>query len=1700
MALPRELAHLRIQLKDILDGTDNFDDANLIGEGGFVRVYKGTLSQSKKTIDIAARRFHPHYVQGEVHAEFWKEIMMLHNLKHKNVVKIIGFCDENDEKIIINKYVAKGSLDKYLSDPTLTWMQRLQICVDVAHALKYIHYHDQRDFSVVHRNIKSSKILLNENWEPELYGFEISLKHAKARRHRALLAEDIGTIGYVDPTYKKIGFVTHKSDVYSLGVVLFEVLCGRRAFIPEKCASSLTKTSLYNIRILGSIAILATSFREWKLFGYGTQPPTISTGDSSEHEQPSTQIVTQTDAMAQHDPHTEVPEQTHSPHSSIDSSSKEQPFNPLYTMKRLDQYIHSPNDEFLSILAKSHYKFFTLGDIIDPDLRKQMAQQSFDLFADIAYSCIKKKRPQRPNIDQVVATLEEALKRQREHDLMQSNPAVKVEGLSLKKKLKAENLEHLNVPFTKIVSATKNFAETHLIGSGTYGKVYKGVLELPVEKKNKNNISKRTVAIKRILFREDEQGIEGFIAEILLLTKCKHPNIVSLLGFCHEGSHMILVYEYASNGSLDAYLGNKYNYLTWEQRIKICIDIAHGLHYLHTREEIDQRIIHRDIKSGNILLGKNLEAKISDFGLSKLYPNRTEARSYYTNIIAGTKLYLDPEYAATGKLKRGTDIYSFGVVLFEILSGKIANDRIFTDEDKKGLAPYAQRRFKEGTLHEMMDPKIMEEVDEHISTLNKGLNQDSLITFSKIAYECLAETQVMRPTAEIIIKELEKALVLQKNHKNKLQISFEDISKATQNFNDDNLIGEGPFCKVYKGEGIHAHGCNTIAVKRLNTSSLQGDYDFLMELEILVEHKRENIMGLVGYYNKEDEKIIVCEYAHNGSLDKHLDDISVSWVKRLNICIDVASGLAFLHKGAPTKEMVIHNDIKSSNILLNDEWKAKITDFGLSVIPIEYNERVGGYVDAPFITKESDIYSFGVVLFEVLSGRSIVTDKHKYDQQDLTATKDIVFEHIERYIAPESLNTFRMIASRCIDDEMEKRPTAEEALGQLKKALEIQKNHKNKLQISFEDISKATQNFNDDNLIGEGPFCKVYKGEGIHAHGCNTIAVKRLNTSSLQGDYDFLMELEILVEHKRENIMGLVGYYNKEDEKIIVCEYAHNGSLDKHLDDISVSWVKRLNICIDVASGLAFLHKGAPTKEMVIHNDIKSSNILLNDEWKAKITDFGLSVIPIEYNERVGGYVDAPFITKESDIYSFGVVLFEVLSGRSIVTDKHKYDQQDLTATKDIVFEHIERYIAPESLNTFRMIASRCIDDEMEKRPTAEEALGQLKKALEIQEGYDIWEPKLPKDYKEIIQMSKSPEIYSDKSKKELYYMFFTEGILLQQDTEWFSFGDKGERNKMISASEFSYINDRSPHEWHPIPESKFKKVAEVLDTTNLMIKIKIRTDLLSPNVTYGVHLLFKFCDSSKVSSKPAYVNLKYKKGSETLYAYFATWRDDNWMTVELCRFLNQEEVKPEKIEPKNDIQHVMESDMSVDQVQQLLTNYDEGEKLFSLTEVNGKKHPILPAKEALHDSTNVRLFTLKSSADSRFHEVIELLPQQVFRIDCKIESHMLSPDTKYVCYLVFKLSEQRDGLHCPVKVRDLLQRKTEEAGIIYLIPPSPWNIHDFIKIPRQRTDELMEVEVWKFNSTHDLKNNCLPMNLRFTSYEGTMSGLIVCGLEFRPM
>lgn len=309
----KEFAHLQIPLEDVLKATNNFDDRNIIGDGDFGKVYKGQLLLSGKLVKIAVRRLNGKHRQGYI--EFWTEISVLSLLKHENLVSIIGFCDENNEKIIINNYSAKGSLVAHLSKPRLTWIQRLRICVGVARALSYIHNEDGRSYSVIHRNINSSTILLDNKFVPRLSGFEYSVKYSVYRKEQVLLSDAIGTTGYMDPANGKTGGVTHKSDIYSFGVVLWEILCRRKAFIPNE----------------------------------------------------------------------------------------------------------EEDKRFLASLATLHYENKTLNDIIQPDLRKQMAPESLTHFSKTAYSCLKDDRLQRPDMNPIVHELENALELQMQYeDLVRS--------------------------------------------------------------------------------------------------------------------------------------------------------------------------------------------------------------------------------------------------------------------------------------------------------------------------------------------------------------------------------------------------------------------------------------------------------------------------------------------------------------------------------------------------------------------------------------------------------------------------------------------------------------------------------------------------------------------------------------------------------------------------------------------------------------------------------------------------------------------------------------------------------------------------------------------------------------------------------------------------------------------------------------------------------------------------------------------------------------------------------------------------------------------------------------------------------------------------------------------------------------------------------------------------------------------------------
>ncbi|GKE52386.1 kinase-like domain, phloem protein 2-like protein, partial [Tanacetum coccineum] len=231
MSLPsNEFAHLKVPLQNILSATNNFAQENVTRNAEFAKDYKGQLLCSGELIDITAQRLNKESNDRE--QLFWMEISMLSSLKHKNLVSLVGFCDENDEKVIINSREMRGSLANYVSNPMLlTWVRRLKICVGLAHALSYIHYDEQREFSVIHRRIDSSRVLLNDEWEPKLCDFELSMKIKESQRHHSFHTTVAGTNGYVDPTYLETKKVSHKSDMYSFGIVLFELLCGRTSII-----------------------------------------------------------------------------------------------------------------------------------------------------------------------------------------------------------------------------------------------------------------------------------------------------------------------------------------------------------------------------------------------------------------------------------------------------------------------------------------------------------------------------------------------------------------------------------------------------------------------------------------------------------------------------------------------------------------------------------------------------------------------------------------------------------------------------------------------------------------------------------------------------------------------------------------------------------------------------------------------------------------------------------------------------------------------------------------------------------------------------------------------------------------------------------------------------------------------------------------------------------------------------------------------------------------------------------------------------------------------------------------------------------------------------------------------------------------------------------------------------------------------------
>ncbi|KAM7506199.1 hypothetical protein LguiB_005103 [Lonicera macranthoides] len=572
-------------LAHILLATSNFDDTLIIGHGGFGKVYKGVIADG--TVTVAIKRLSPMSRQGA--PQFWTEVELLSKFRHSHLVSLIGYYNDCNEMILVYEYMACGSLADHLyklrpngnNSPTSSWVQRIKICIGAAQGLDYLHTGTGIHDRVIHRDFKSSNILLDDSWAAKVSDFGLS-KIGPANHSSSHVSTNVkGTFGYVDPEYLVTHRLTRKSDVYSFGVVLLEVLSGRQAVDLKRCEE------------------------QWGLAGW----------------------------------------------------------------------------------AKECIKKRELDQIIDPNLRWQILQDSLTAFVKIADQCLHYRSKKCPTMAEVVASLESALALQERTDssmfeadflnlggtfdnqenldnsIQESevNNASDGEHLGEEKdnilssgeasslrtcvsparmtpfkrmarlfffgKSRAaseiSNLESLQYDFGTLRVATDNFSDANKLGNDGFEVVFKGRLQ-----------DGRDIAVKRFT-SNSMLGESEFRNEASFVGKLQHRNLVGLLGFCRKGTERLLVSEFVPNGSLDYYmryylneaLTKKLSFigcadpikratLDWERRYKIIRGVARGLLYLH--EDSPVQIIHGDVKTSNVLLDTEMNPKISGFSLAKL--------------------------------------------------------------------------------------------------------------------------------------------------------------------------------------------------------------------------------------------------------------------------------------------------------------------------------------------------------------------------------------------------------------------------------------------------------------------------------------------------------------------------------------------------------------------------------------------------------------------------------------------------------------------------------------------------------------------------------------------------------------------------------------------------------------------------------------------------------------------------------------------------------------------------------------------------------------------------------------------------------------------------------------------------------------------------------------------------------------------------
>ncbi|CAK9141448.1 unnamed protein product [Ilex paraguariensis] len=647
-----------------------------------------------------------------------------------------------------------------------------------------------------------------------------------------------------------------------------------------------------------------------------------------------------------------------------------------------------------------------------------------------------------------------------------------MEGVQLSEKIGGNNPRIFS--YAELYVGSNGFSEDEVLGSGGFGKVYRAVLP-----------SDGTVAAVKCLVERGERFEKSFVAELVAVAHLRHRNLVRFRGWCVHENQLLLVYDYMPNRSLDRVLFKRPENmgsasLNWERRRKIVNGLAAALFYLH--EQLENQIIHRDVKTSNVMLDSNYNARLGDFGLARWleheleYQIRTPSMKNHqfrlaeTTRIGGTIGYLPPEsFQKRGVATAKSDVFSFGVVVLEVVSGRRAVDLTYSD-DQIILLDWIRRLSDEGrpleagdtrladgsyklsdmeclihlgllcTLHDPQSRPNMKWVLEALSgniygklpglpsfkahplyiSLSSPTNSstsNNTNTRSATTTTTTTTTTVTSNSSNFVTATGETVYAtaeygdshVSSSEKSRCQsntfpmvqipreINFKEIVSATKNFSDSRRVAELDFGTAYHGFLENRHH---ILVKRLGMKTCPAlRMRFSNELQNLGSLRHRNLVQLRGWCTEQGEMLVIYDYMANRLLSHLLFNHDhktlpsmLRWHHRYNIIKSLASAVQYIHE--EWDEQVIHRNITSSSIILDPDMNPRLSSFALAEfltrnehghhVVVNKNRSVRGifgymspeYVKSGEATTMADVYSFGIVVLEVVSGQKAVDFRH----------------------------------------------------------------------------------------------------------------------------------------------------------------------------------------------------------------------------------------------------------------------------------------------------------------------------------------------------------------------------------------------------------------------------------------------------------------------------------------------------------------------------------------------------------------------------------------------------------------------------------------------------------------------------------------------------------------------------------------------------